>query len=406
MAFENSKISSMNSEHSDIDDRLARINSLAAAHACLLLVGANKSPQTVALRQTARLRQWLVLDVDLIHAENGPWMGAAMPGSTNGCGIFAAAEAREFLARSDTEGIYLSATLDQLLCANGVRIVHLVNDAPACFVDAIRSFAVAHGYEFRVGPPGEKDGSTVDALRPLVRDLASRVAPENAALVLIDFQNDFCAISGAAGRTGASMRMVTAAVDRTRELLRSARARGIFVVHVRAEYGRPWRSSSSPYRFPVEGRREPAVWTASASDRSINRWFEEDDTEVCRTGTWGAEFAEGLCPEPGEAIITKHRFGAFAGTGLDKLLRARGLSSLIVAGVTTNCCVETTAREAVMREFSLIVVEDCVGVKDHLEDLHKATLEALGTYFGLVRPASDIIAEWDGRPLKGRKLEQ
>jgi nicotinamidase-related amidase len=195
--------------------------------------------------------------------------------------------------------------------------------------------------------------------------------------------------------------MIDAAVRHTRDLLRSARENGIFVVHVRAEYGKPWRSASSPYRFPVEGRREPAVWTASASDMSTNRWFEEEETEVCRTGTWGAEFVEGLRPEPGEAVITKHRFGAFASTGLDQLLRARGLSSLIVAGVTTNCCVETTAREAVMREFSLIVAEDCVGVKDHLTDLHHATLEALGTYFGLVRTASDIIAGWARLSLDG-----
>jgi nicotinamidase-related amidase len=387
----------MNSEHCDIEECSARFNSLAENDACLLFVNADEQ-QTVAMRRAARLRHWLVLDVNLIDAENGPWMGAAMPGSPNGCGIFAEAEPREFRARSDAEGIYLAATLDQLLCANGIRRIYLVNEAPTSFVDSVCSFAVAHGYGFRIGPPGEQDSTTVDTIRPLVRDLASRVAPENAALVLIDFQNDFCAINGATGRTGASMRLVSAAVQRTRELLRSAREKGIFVVHVRAEYGKPWRSSSSPYRFPVRGRREPAVWTASACDSSLNSRFDEDETEVCRTGTWGAEFMEGLSPEPGEAVITKHRFSAFAGTGLDKLLRARGLSSLIVAGVTTNCCVETTAREAVMREFSLIVVEDCVGVKDHLEDLQKATLEALGTYFGLVRPMSDIIAEWEGRP--------
>jgi len=53
------------------------------------------------------------------------------------------------------------------------------------------------------------------------------------------------------------------------------------------------------------------------------------------------------------------------------------------------------------------VVEDCVGVKDHLEDLHRASLEALATYFGLVRPASEIISEWNGRSLtEGRKLER
>ena len=386
----------MNSEHSDIEERSARFNSLAEAQACLLFVNADNNPQALVARQAARSGHHLVLDVNLIDAEDGPWIGEAMPGSANGCGIFAGDEPGEYRARSDAEGIYLAATLDQLLSANGIRHIHLVNEAPSSFVDAIAGFAVAHGYKFQIGPPGKHDPSTVEASRPFVRDLASRLAPENAALVLIDFQNDFCAANGATGRTGASMRMVSAAVQRTRELLRSARAKGIFVVHVRAEYGKPWRSSSSPYRFPVQGRREPAVWTASAHDSLLNSRFDEDETEVCRTGTWGAEFVEGLGPEPGEAVITKHRFSAFAGTGLDKLLRARGISSLIVAGVTTNCCVETTAREAVMREFSLIVAEDCVGVKDHLADLHKATLEALGTYFGLVRPASDIIAEWTG----------
>jgi nicotinamidase-related amidase len=339
--------------------------------------------------------------VDLICAEYGPWLGDAMPGSPNGCGIFAGKEAKEFFARCDAEGVYLNATLDQLLRANGVRSIFLVGEAPNPFVDSIRSFALTFGYEFRAGLPDVTSGSAVESPRPLVRDFVSRLSPENVALLLIDFQNDFCAAEGATGRTGASMRMIDTAVRRTRDLLRSARENGIFVVHVRAEYGKPWRSASSPYRFPVEGRREPAVWTASASDMSINRWFEEEETEVCRTGTWGAEFVEGLRPEPGEAVITKHRFGAFAGTGLDQLLRARGLSSLVVAGVTTNCCVETTAREAVMREFNLIVVEDCVGVKDHLADLHQATLEALGTYFGLVRPASDIIAGWARSSLDG-----
>jgi nicotinamidase-related amidase len=377
------------------------MSDLAMTGTCLLFVScADKSVQT-SLMLKGRTRHWLMLDVELIDAQDGPWMGAAMPGSPTGCGIFARAEDREFFARSDSEAVYLSATLDQLLNANRIRSIFLVGEASNSFVDGMRSFAVAHGYEFRVGPPDEEKGSNVDVSRPLERDFASRLSPENATLLLIDFQNDFCAAGGATARTGASMQMIDAAVCRSRELLSAARENSVFVVHVRAEYGKPWRSASSPYRFPVEGRREPAVWTASASDMSTNRWFEEEETEVCRTGTWGAEFVEGLRPEPGEAVITKHRFGAFAGTGLDRLLRARGLSSLVVAGVTTNCCVETTAREAVMREFDLIVVEDCVGVKGHLADLHQATLEALRTYFGLVRPASDIIARWARSSLDG-----
>lgn len=392
----------MGSKHSSNEDRSARTDVRAAAGICLLIVGdATKNTHAAAFMQTARLRDWLTLDVELIDAEDGPWMGAAMPGSPIGCGIFARAETGGFFARCDARCIYLSATLDQLLSANGIGSIFLVGEAPNSFVDGMRSFAIAHGYGFQVDPPDDRSGLTVEPFEPRMHDFVSRLSPENVALLLIDFQNDFCAAEGATGRTGASMRMIDAAVHRTRDLLRSARENGIFVVHVRAEYGKPWRSASSPYRFPVEGRREAAVWTASASDMSTNRLFQEEETEVCRTGTWGAEFVEGLRPEPGEAVITKHRFGAFASTGLDQLLRAQRLSSLVVAGVTTNCCVETTAREAVMREFNLIVVEDCVGVKDHLADLHQATLEALGTYFGLVRPASDIIAGWARSSLDG-----
>jgi len=376
----------------------------AAVESCVLFVGG--SSRSAALRRTASLRHWLVMDVELVHWERGPWIGAAMPGSPSGCGIFAGAEANEFFSRCDDDGVYLSATLEQLLNANGVRRIFLVGEAPGSFVDNLRGFAGARGYEFHVGPPDESVGSTIEAIKPLVHDFAARLSPERAALLLVDFQNDFCAATGATGRTGASMRMIDAAVGRTQELLRSARENGVFVVHVRAEYGKAWRSSSSPYRFPVEGRREPAVWTASAADMSESR-FNDDETEVCRTGTSGAEFVDGLRPEPGEAVITKHRFGAFAGTGLDQLLRARGVSNIVIAGVTTNCCVETTAREAVMREFGLIVAEDCVGVKDHLADLHRATLEAIGTYFGLVRQSSDIIAAWGKASLgRGQKLQR
>jgi nicotinamidase-related amidase len=384
----------MGSKHFGIEDRSNCMNVSVAADICLLLVDdAEKGPQSAALRHTAHLRNWLILDVELIHAEDGPWKGAAMPGSSKGCGIFAGVGPKEYFARCDTRGIYLSVTLDQVLVANAIRTICLVGQGLE-FVDAMRGFAIAHGYGFRLGVPGETDLPASEVYKPQARDFAFRLSPARAALLLIDFQNDFCAAEGATGRTGASLQMIGAAVRHARELLKSAREKGVFVVHVRAEYGRSWRSPSSPYRFPVDGRREPAVWTGSAADTSTDRAFEEDETEVCRMGTWGAEFVEGLCPEPGEAVITKHRFGAFAGTGLDQLLRARALSNLVVAGVTTNCCVETTAREAVMREFSLIVAEDCVGVKDHLTDLHRATLDALGAYFGLIRPSSDIIAEW------------
>ena len=379
-----------------VENRLPGRRLAASTGVCLLFLAEDE--HAVALHREAQRHEWLVVNVELINAERGPWMGSAMPGSKEGCGIFAGKDVRTYSARSDADGIYLSATLDSLLSANGIHSICCVGKVPAAFAAAMRTFAVTRGYAFHDDPARLAHFATGQVDRAFHGDFASRVSSDSAALILIDFQNDFCAHRGAAGRTGASMRMIDRAVDRTRELLIAARRHKVFIVHVCAEYGKAWRSSSSPYRFPVQGRREPAVWTASAADLVGTQLFEEEESEVCGSGSWGAEFVDGLSPLPGEAILTKHRFGAFAGTGLDQLLRAHHISNVILAGVTTNCCVETAAREAVMREFSLVIVEDCVAVKDHLEDLHRATLETLGAYFGLVRPSLEIISAWSKRP--------
>src|SRR6202012_1867339 len=104
------------------------------------------------------------------------------------------------------------------------------------------------------------------AERPeILSSLSDRIAPGAAALVLIDVQNDFCAPEGATGRTGQSMKMIGPAVDRIKRLLDEARKAGLFIVHVRAEYGELYRHVGSPYRFPAPEGREPAVLTAYAA---------------------------------------------------------------------------------------------------------------------------------------------
>ena len=163
---------------------------------------------------------------------------------------------------------------------------------------------------------------------------------------------------------------------------------GVAVIHVRAEYGALYRGIGSPYRFPATASMDAAVWTASAADLASGASFGEDEVEVCLPGTWGAQFVDGIVPQPDEPVVTKHRFSAFVDTGLELMLRARGIKTVILAGVTTNCCVESTAREVAMRDYYLVVAEDCVAVKDKLRSLHDASLESMRLYFGQVRPAS------------------
>ena len=364
--------------------------------AALIAVRATAEAMDGALVTAARARGWLIFDVEIIDPGVEAWHDDALPGLLVGC--FVRMQERDVVhVRTDAAGQFFAATADLLLRSNGIGSLYIVGTAPDAFLAALEQFGRRNGYPLELfSPPSlpEPDHEKTLSAPGLLPDFASRIACGNAALLLIDVQNDFCAPAGATGRTGQPMAMISQAVDRIKKLLTAAREAGIFVVHVRAEYGELYRYVGSPYRFPTAGGREPAVWTASAAEITGGTAFPSSSVEVCLPGSWGGDFVDGLEPRPGEAVITKHRFSAFADTGLDLLLRAHGIKSVVVAGVTTNCCVETTAREAVMRDFYLVVAADCVAVKDHLRDLHDATLESLGLYFGLVRPSADIVDAW------------
>lgn len=365
---------------------------LRGCEIAVLAVGT--TPDVMHAVAAAREAGALIVEAEFLDGEQGPWDGV-LPGQPGGCGLWPGSTARHMRLRSDRGGLFLTSTIDVVLRSHGVRHLAIAGDAPASFRETLDKFARQRSYTVNQIDDVSLVAQAAPAL-PALNTLAERIAPGVAALVLIDVQNDFCAPGGATARTGQPMTMIDAAVKRIKTLLAAAREAGLFIVHVRAEYGEPYRHVGSPYRFPISGGREPAVWTASAADLGGGARFASDSVEVCLPGSWGGEFVAGLVPQPNEAVITKHRFGAFSDTGLESMLTARGIRSVILAGVTTNCCVETTAREAVMRDFYLVVASDCVAVKDHLRDLHDATLENLSLYFGLVRPADELIAAWPG----------
>jgi nicotinamidase-related amidase len=88
----------------------------------------------------------------------------------------------------------------------------------------------------------------------------------------------------------------------------------------------------------------------------------------CVEGTWGWEFAAGFGPLPGELVIRKHRPSAFVATDLEQLLRVAGVETVLVAGCVTEGCVQSTAVDALFRDFYTVVIEDCVATFQ--ESLH------------------------------------
>lgn len=103
------------------------------------------------------------------------------------------------------------------------------------------------------------------------------------------------------------------------------------------------------------------------------------------------EILDELKPRPGEHVLRKTTIGAFASTGIDSLLRALGAEQLYLTGVSTNMCVETTAREAADRGYLVTLVEDACGTTH--EDLHQVTMRNFQRLFGRVRSTAEVRAE-------------
>lgn len=190
-----------------------------------------------------------------------------------------------------------------------------------------------------------------------------------SALVVIDMQNDFCAAGGYFDRSGADLSEMEILANRIVTCIDAARKAGVMVIFVRSAYDSVFLSEAQ-----IERRRRVG-------------W----DMPLCQRQTWGYDFYR-VTPLPDEPIITKHRFDAFYGTDLELILRSNGKSRLIFAGVATNVCVETSLRNAFIRDFEVILLADCTGARNR--HAHEATLETVQYHFGLVVTSTDIERIW------------
>jgi ureidoacrylate peracid hydrolase len=110
-------------------------------------------------------------------------------------------------------------------------------------------------------------------------------------------------------------------------------------------------------------------------------------------GTANVADEPGFEPQPGDLVLTKHRYSAFAGTALEAMLRTREIRTLIVAGLTTDVCVGSTVRDAFQRDFHVITLADCCA--ELTQARHDAALATMTDCFGTVCTAAELLAVWD-----------
>jgi ureidoacrylate peracid hydrolase len=195
--------------------------------------------------------------------------------------------------------------------------------------------------------------------------------PRWAALIVVDVQNDFASPKGAAAERGEDVSESIAMVPRLVRLIDEARRVGLTIIYVQTFHGE---------------------WTDTPS--WIYRESQKKKLNSCREGTWGAEFYDGIKPLASERIVVKHRYSAFINTDMNTVLRAKGIESVLVTGIATNVCVETTARDAYMFDYYVTMVGDCAAAYD--QKSHEGTLENMRRHFGLVADSNEIIKTWEG----------
>lgn len=192
--------------------------------------------------------------------------------------------------------------------------------------------------------------------------------PVRTAVLVVDVQNDYCHQDGACARRGNDVGAAQAMIPHLQGLLSGARAHRVPVVLVQTAH---------------EKATDSAALTARSGGRS---------GVVCRAGTWGSQFFE-VAPLPGETVVAKHRYSAFVNTRLDSVLRSARIETLVMAGVTTNVCVESTARHGYMLDYHIALVADCCAAFSPAE--HDMALKNIDGYFGSVMNADRLLETWE-----------
>lgn len=202
--------------------------------------------------------------------------------------------------------------------------------------------------------------------------------PQTTALICIDFQRDFMEPKGFGETLGNDVSTLRETIEPTKKLLEKARELGMFIIHTR-EGHRPDLTDLHP------AKRDRGNPTLRIGD-------EGPMGRILVRGEAGHDIIPELYPREGEVILDKPGKDSFYGTDLEVMLTAQGIKTLIITGVTTEVCVQSTARAANDRGFECIILSDCTA--SYFPEFKQSALDmfaAQGAIIGWVTTSTELI---------------
>jgi nicotinamidase-related amidase len=192
--------------------------------------------------------------------------------------------------------------------------------------------------------------------------------PAHTALIVIDMQRDFIEPGGFGEALGNDVSLLAAIVPTVGALIAWCRTHGVRVLHTR-EGHRPDLTDCPPAKLR---RGDPTTRIGAVGPMG----------RILVDGEPGNDIVPALAPRPGEAVIVKPGKGAFWATGLHEILTSQGITHLLLAGVTTEVCVQSTMREANDRGYECLLIEDAT--ESYFPEFKRATLEMIRAQGGIV----------------------
>lgn len=216
--------------------------------------------------------------------------------------------------------------------------------------------------------------------------LAGGMDPRRSALIVVDMQRDFCDPRGYMHTRGDDISAARALIPRIRAVRDAAAAAGMKIVYTRQGV-RPDLSDLTEHTRLVTARAGAEIGSSGPLGRLLVR------------GEPGWQVIPELAPTAGEQVVDKAGTGAFYATDLHHLLIHSGVRNLVIVGVTTGVCVQSTVREAADRGFAVLLLEDCCAEPD--PENHRRAVELLqveGGYLATVGRSADFLAALKARP--------
>jgi len=207
-------------------------------------------------------------------------------------------------------------------------------------------------------------------MKLIFTELAQKIKLSHTAVLVIDMQNVYCA-EGYPEGSGIEKEAIRAMIPRLQQFLMQLRKRNATILFVGTVM------DEGDFSLPIK-------------ELCIRHYGRE--VAYCMRNSWEAEFIPEIQPEAHDSVIEKTRYSAFFKTDLDARLRNLGIATLIVTGVGTNVCVETTCRHGFMHDYYIVVPQDLVAATD--SELHKTSLLNLDRYFATVTSSKDILQLW------------